>query len=301
MNCQKCFRSIRGSTRGINCSNCDSLYHLTCGKVSETLSKEIEEGTSDWRCHLCRDSNKRKSLISSGTLEQSSSSSSMNSTKNSANVNAPTPSIQKPVDVDSTIKNLTASIKLIQEQQQMFIASLDTIGQQLGHLQSLNTTVPNHDNRINQLETENKHMKLTIKTLALRLYILDQRFNNNLLQFSSVPYSNNENLYNIIIYIGTKLGITLNNTDIIDVYRQKAPTIEKRDNEHVINDNDGQSANGSEDIADTDGKLDYPIIVKFKTRIIRDKFIESFCLLKRKAKKRKVCLDDNDKIRLYIS
>lgn len=304
MNCQKCFRPIRGTTRGINCSNCNSLYHLTCGKVSETLSKEIEEGTSDWRCHLCRDSNKRKSIISNGFLEQSSSSSSVNSNKNTANVNVPTPIITKSVDVNSTISNLAASIKLLQEQQQMFITSLDTIGQQLCDLQSLNTTVTSHDNRIRLLETENKDMKLTIKTLAQRLDNLDQKFNNNLLKISSIPYINNENLYDAIINIGNKLGITLSNTDIIDVYRQKAPNIKERGNEHLSNDPTIQNLNLNADgnsaddgvTADINGKPDYPVIVKFKSHIMKAKFITSFRQLKRK-----VFFDNNNKYQLYIN
>lgn len=63
MQCIKCAKQLTRTKKGVNCSTCDGMFHVSCGQISEALFKSIENGSSDWRCLSCRNTNNRKSII----------------------------------------------------------------------------------------------------------------------------------------------------------------------------------------------------------------------------------------------
>lgn len=285
--CKKCTRSIRSNTKGVNCSNCNSLFHLSCGKISEALVKEIEEGTTDWRCPSCRDNKSRKSLVvSSGApIERSLSTSSLDASNST--------------DITNTINKLAASLKKLNEYQQSCAATFDTISQQMQELQNLSVKVNEHDARIQHIEKDNKIMKSTIKMLTKRLDNVDQRYSNDKLQFSQVPFTEGENIRNIVVGIGRQINIQLNNDDILDAYRTK-PTVKNA----VLEPNfEGPRSASSTDFdvqPVNHGKAtsNNTIVVKFRSRLLRNNIINSF---RNEFKKEGLFLDNNKKNRIFIN
>lgn len=290
MNCKKCTRPVRGNTKIVNCSSCNALFHPSCGKISDSLIKEIEEGTSDWRCPSCRSTDKRKSIVSNNVRQRNASVSS--------DINDKQEATSVPIDttigsnISVTLNNLSASFKMLNAQHQQLTSSFDTISRQLEELQSLSTAVTAHDKKIITLETENKFMKSTIKALSLRLDNVDQKFYNNKLQISRVPYTEGEDLYNITAEIGKNLKIYINKDDILDAHRFRSVNMNNR-NSPIPTDGIQPTSSNNEN---KQSSRDNPIIIQFKSVYVKNSILKSY-----RNFKNNLYFDIDEKNRIFIN
>lgn len=287
VNCTKCNKSI-GTARnkkGFKCSHCDDVYHSLCGQISDAIIKEIEQGTTDWRCSSCRSSSNRRSIVNLGN-ERSTSVSSFRADDEISN---------DSTRLSATFNQLTANLKTLNESQQMCMASLADMNKQIAELQLISSTVSKHETRIKSLEDENKFMKTSIKALTARLDNFEQKSNTNRLQFSRIPPSSNENLSDIISKLCSKLNVTLANEDIQDIFRLSITNKPKKPSANNI-DSSGSTSTGLVDgVADAPAP-DNPIIVNFKSRSTKDKILVAY----RNIPNHTFFLDNLNTQRIYV-
>lgn len=119
------------------------------------------------------------------------------------------------------MKTFSENIKSLNDNQKMFIESINDMNEQLLTLQSIGSTVAQHSDQIKSLESENKMLKTSVKTFSVRLDNLEQKDNQCKLQISGVPSIDNENLKAVVINIANKLEVTLFTDDVIDSYRTR--------------------------------------------------------------------------------
>lgn len=200
-------------------------------------------------------------------------------------------------DITNTINKLAASFKILNENQQSCVATFDTISQQMNELQSLSIKVNEHDTRIHTIEKENKLMKSTIKSLTRRLDTIDQRYSNDKLQLAQIPYTEGENLYDIVVNIGTKMNIPVNKDDVIDAFRPRQNT--KDGGPHnSVEEPQGSSASSDPVQSSSHGKKVQNVVVKFRSQTMRDNILNSY---RNKYKKLGLYLDNDKKQKIFIN
>lgn len=145
VNCKKCGKRI--SRKGVNCSVCNNNYHPVCGTISDAFLKEIESGSSEWKCPSCRRCSINKSIISLG-VERTESVSSPQPDDNSNRM-------------ETTIHELMMEMKALGDMQN---SAFNSMNDKILTLQALTTTVAAHDHRLDNLEKENKTMKTMLKS-----------------------------------------------------------------------------------------------------------------------------------------
>lgn len=302
--CKICSRSVTTKLKGVSCAVCSEVSHQSCGKISDELIKEIESGTSDWRCVNCRKVGKRKSLINLGVERTRNDSIASNSGDDCSN-NGP------PNNLSVTINSMAANVKKLAASQQEYANSLAEINQQMEALQALSSTVEKHDKRLKSLEADNKCLKTMvseqqtlIRAQTLRLDNFEQRNHRNKLQISHVPLSTEENLSEIVINIMNKMNISISTSDLLDIYRMRstvnAPnTIQQ--SEAPTRESAGYSGSSTSTNRNNSDKrrrvMDNPIVITFRSTSLRDTVLKNY----RSIKDRKLFFDDNEEIRIFVN
>lgn len=202
--CSVCAKSITRSNKGVNCSACRRPAHISCARISAELYKAIEQGCSDWRCSSCRCRTQLNNYIVSFDDD---------STTGNAEVFAGS-------SVAATVSNIATDVKKeLDKVSHSFLDAINTINIKIAQLETLSSTVNEHEKRINVLENDNKSLKSVVKTLTLKSDTQEQYHYANKLQNNNVPFIDGENLFDVARSIGNKLRITIVNSDISDVYR----------------------------------------------------------------------------------
>lgn len=264
VNCTKCSKLINRNRKGVNCSRCTNSFHVVCGGISDELFKEIEQGTSDWRCSSCRGTRKSLVIVDTPTLTIPNIGTASTS---AANNNSTISSVVS--NIASDLRNEMAKIE------NSFMNSLSTISIKLSELEKLSVTVGEHDKRIHQLENDNKMLKTSVKSLSLKSDTYEQQLYENKLQLIGVPSANDDSLCDIFESIVSKLGISININDITHITRLK-PKIRKDLN---VNSNVAAGAsNGDIHSTNANKKLSTydPIIVELCSKEIRNKIIKLY-------------------------
>lgn len=163
-NCKRCNKVVNRSKKGVDCANCGDTYHLACGAITDTLFREIELGSSDWRCTTCRKASNRRSLVNTG-MDRSSSTSTIN-TNDGDSTQA------QAANVNTNFADIVAEIKKLSLVQQTCFAALESISTKIEELQTVGAIVVKNEKRIVALEKDNKHLRAMVKTLS-------EKFDNN--------------------------------------------------------------------------------------------------------------------------
>lgn len=273
VNCIKCRKSVSRSQKGVCCTACQDPYHISCGGISAQLFKDIEQGMIEWRCPSCR--SMHNSIINSGSPIISSDD--MCGDSETAIVN--------------TVSEIASEVKKeLEKVQHSFIS----INHKISELQKLSATVSQHEKRIQYLEKENKSMKTIIKSLTLKSDVFEQGTCANKLQINAIPYTDGEDLLDVIRKIGNKLRITIVNSDISDIRRikhKRQPRSQRPTNNDIAANNNESHASDPSGVLNSDG----PIIVEFFSKVIRNKIISTY------RKNNKIFFDDNKQQKFFIN
>lgn len=280
--CKKCGKQVGYAKKGVNCVGCGDTYHVLCGKISEALLAEIEQGTSDWRCSAT--TCKRKSIINVGSTRHDS-------------VSSVDPAYEDP-DFASTLNDLSTGIRALAEAHKQSMKSITEMSVKMEKLQSLSNTVAKHEHRLKALEGENKNLKTLVKSLSIRLDNHEQHLHNNKLQINNIPRSDNEDLSDIVCKIGNQLGILMNNDQILDVYRPNPTPIKSTHRESA----DGSSSStnhenaGPSNSSENNSGMKYntPIIIQFRSNKLRNDILGKF------RANREIYFDIEKKTKIYI-
>lgn len=292
LDCITCKKAISRTKKGVNCSLCTNVYHISCGQIPDTVFKAIENGTSDWRCLSCRNKAGRKSMVLDSTEVNDADS--------------------DDVAIDQT--NLNTAIKKLQQNmnslRQNYQASMDsmiTMNQQLTDLQSIVTTVNEHDNKIKILVKDNHTMRTAIIILTICLDNIEQSNHRNKVQLNGIPETVGENLHTIVINVGNKMGIKLFNDDIIEVKRIQPP---RKLTTGTINNQVSDTADTSSssivpppaniadaNSVDVDKSIYGSVFITFKSSHKRNEILTVF----RKLPEKELFFDNDKKFKIYFT
>lgn len=278
MQCIKCAQQLTRTKKGVNCSTCDGMFHVSCGQISEALFKSIENGSSDWRCLSCRNTNNRKSIINMGD-DASNASGIAIASSNEAD------------DFNYTIQQMSNNIKSLTENYKASMDTMNGMNNQLIALQSIAETVNNHEAKIKSLEGENRSMKTALKIMTLRIDNMEQGGHHNKLQFNNVPCVNDNNLFATVSTIASKLNITLNPEDIVDMRKLTQPR--KPDNASGAGHNSSSSSSSSI----VEPPPSSSIVTTFRATDVRNNILASY----RKLPNRELYFDNNKNYKIYVN
>lgn len=125
--------------------------------------------------------------------------------------------------------------------------------------------------KIEMLDRNLSQAQLTIAELSSKLRDNDQQGCRNNLEFAGIPQQKGENLYNIIKNIATKVGFTLNPSDIDYIHRVRRF---KRSSQPITPGGPGVAA-GDGVPTSTDSTMVPNIIVRFCRRNIKIEFLSA--------------------------
>lgn len=106
---------------------------------------------------------------------------------------------------------MNTQLKILQDGQTTSANVMHGMNEKLSALQSLSSTVTEHDNRIETVEQLTSRLENKIQILTHRLDNLDQISNINSIQINGVPITSNENLQEILNKIGILIGVNCAN------------------------------------------------------------------------------------------
>lgn len=257
-NCKKCNKAVNRTKKGVDCANCGDTYHVSCGVISESLLKEIERGSSDWRCAQCRLTSNRRSLINTG-MERRNSTSSIN-TNDGDTVQTETPNI------NTNFSEIVAEIKKLSQVQHTCFAALESITAKIEELQTVGVNVAKNEKRIQVLEKDNKHLRAMVKSLSIKFDNNEQKTHLNKLQLCGVPQTDTDNLTTLIQSIGIKLNVDVQLDDIIEIHRVKNSTLKR--NSTSINNSDSVTGSTSSKTTVAGNNMDKNVTNTTRTPII---------------------------------
>lgn len=272
--CKKCELAISRTKKGINCAHCADLYHFSCGQIADHIVKDIETGTVDWRCSICR--SKRKSVINIGTER-----------RNSTSVEPENDSIS------SNISQLATEMKSLRLMQQNALSAMDTMSKQLMDLEAMHAKVNQNESRIKILENDNKKLKTIVKSMVIRLDNSEQRACANKIQINNIPMTANLCANDVLLDVSKKINMNMSMDEIIDtsmLHRYSKPM-----SQHSSN-NDPAGASNVQENSSTIGKNEtVSIMVQFKSLSIKKDFLNKY------RKNKNIFFDNQNKFKIYIN
>lgn len=291
--CKKCNKRI--TKKGVSCVGCAYAYHTVCCSVTDELFKEIERGSSDWRCVTCRRTSINKSLIIVGRERNDS----VSSVSGAAIDNG-----HDSTKLEETIHELAVEMKSLAD---THASTFNSMNAKIDALQALTTKVNGHDSRISLLEKQNKAMCSKIQSLTLQHDISEQRQHANKLQINGIPDTVNEKLRETLDMIAEKLELSLSDSDVHDVYRtvgtrhRKPAAVRQPNAAHGQGEEQETASAGSSGLQPaasnvvTQYKAYNSVTVVFRSIGIRNLFLMNY------KKYRNLFLDDEKKIQIYVN
>lgn len=89
-------------------------------------------------------------------------------------------------------------------------------------------------NVINKLQDENDHLKKCCETFNFRMNSIEQDKLNQNIEISGIEYKKEENLREIVRNLGEKVGVNVNENNIITVYRKRNRNKQTKGSTHSI-------------------------------------------------------------------
>ncbi|KAG8251035.1 hypothetical protein J6590_108489 [Homalodisca vitripennis] len=205
MACGKCKQLISNRKEVIKCEKCAKEFHVACCRVRTVAKLEgmTEKQIEEWRCEDCKPE---------------------------------VPAVTRPGLEDTAAMSILKSIqqemlKNSKENKESFVALEIT-------LKNISTTLDGVQTKLTTLEKENADLKVKCKELYNKNALLDKKVGsmqneiNEIQQYSrnrnievrGIPYSRNEDIYNVVRMVAQALGVNHANEDISIAHRLSRPT-----------------------------------------------------------------------------
>lgn len=223
--CNMCSRAINKKCPGVKCGICASEFHSLCANISEEQQKILQEDFIVWYCIKCR--SRPACSASAGPKEPS---------KN---------------NLSFLINSLRDEI--LNELNSKFNALLESVNFCSNKITDFENKLKDTDEKLKLLDKykeENNELKSKVSELDKKVHDLEQYSRINNIIISNCAESRNENIFDVISEISTKIGINLKDGDVDTAHRL-------------------QSNNKS-------GTMARNIVVKFNSRRMKDNFLTAY-------------------------
>ncbi|CAG4952709.1 unnamed protein product [Colias eurytheme] len=198
--CTNCGKFYSSTTDGAKCTKCSNLFHKQCNNISP---KSLSNGK--WMCKICK--NKSQKSAENLHTQQDSSADSFE-------------------DAPDNMSCLAQEIKLLRSELSSFRQEMSKIS----------TVMAEYDKRLNSFEERLDRMECTLSEsqsqtqepsdVSKKIDSLKSRLNDseqynllNDIEIAGVPETKGENLLHLTITLAQKIGLSLDERDIVNVYR----------------------------------------------------------------------------------
>lgn len=236
--CGICASVVNRQKPGVSCSGrCKNFYHMSCAKVPSDMLKFVNVLGFSWICTKCQNSVDADANFSD---EDASDLNIDNSGVASFNTK-----------LLSKIDAIFTEIKGVKRQQAELIKSVQFCSDKIDDFQKEMADIRASMNNIAIVESEVQCLKTENSRIKEELDNLQQYSRRSNLEIRGIPQKQNENVYEIIKSVASKLECDMNIRDIDACHRVRAHT-----------------SNSSQ-------KDDKPIIVKFISRMKKDELLSA--------------------------
>lgn len=204
--CTRCGKFFSAAGDGARCATCSTLYHKQCLNLSPNTKL-----TGKWQCKTC--------IIKKNTVQ-------------AANDNVG--SVYSGQTVDDGCSVQAGSTPSLVQELQLLRHEISGLRHEMARLtnmvDSLDKRIESVENRVCSLECQASEQKsqnagdvvTQVNELKKQLNESEQLHLLNDLEISGVPESSNENPTHVIITLSQKLGIVLEDRDVVSAYRAGA-------------------------------------------------------------------------------
>lgn len=237
--CAGC-KNILPKKEFLTCTKCKSKYDIECSNISQKQFQLMDSlKKSNWMCPEClnkqpKTGNIHTPIRSATTLEDCDMS--VVDTPSASYVSKRKKPCKSPqcstsqytvenVDLTErklrdiiqqelalTIQNLvSAQLKTITDQITGFCDSINFINAQY---EEMKVKLEEKSNLVDQLKSENEHLKSTVKDLSSRLNIVEVHMRENNIEINGIPENRAENLANLVVQLGRTVNHPLTAEDI---------------------------------------------------------------------------------------
>lgn len=227
--CAGCQTGIKGR-QYLRCSICSQYYDLECANVSEQRFRNTltAEHRVAWKCPLCK--NKEPKHDNSNTPIRSVK---VDDTKeeDGASRNPRIPKDRTPIEPiitekisDTTnlgeimthVKNILEELRAVRSEMHEF-RTLITNNKE--RIDSLSLRMEVLEQRQSHTESTESHLQETILELQQNLNDREQELLSNDLEIAGIPEEKAESGLHIVLSLCTKMGVTMDNRDVVSVER----------------------------------------------------------------------------------
>lgn len=236
--CKTCDLKIDGRSKnnvGVLCSHCNEYFHQKCVNVSSKIIEDIKNLKINWKCDSCKIITQEKSLIYSDVDESED---------------------DDLESVNKAIENIMKDMNNLRKQQNDINASLKAVSNGIENVKKIFKIVEEHKEKFRSLEKENKELKGEIALLRMKVEDLEYKSSTKFVEIANIPENietdskGKQNLSKIVSKVHQALNISINDDDIIKVYRKSSIKYKA-----------------------TNPTKPKPIIVKYNSEAMRDKVI----------------------------
>lgn len=235
--CNSCGRFFAEGSDGAKCKKCSVLYHKTCYPDARNNNK--------WICKDCKTKEVCREATSPSSQEE----------------DARSPGSSDPPSLAEEMKLLRAEISIFRHEMSKYTSVVE----------KLTTRMDSIEERMTQLETrfcadqaqvkQSSEINGTINLLKKQLNDSEQDKLLNDVEISGLQENSGENLLHVVITLAQKIGLSLEERDIVNAYRLGAriSTVE-------------HNGSGSEA---TERPRPRPVVVRLTRRYLRDEFLHA--------------------------
>lgn len=221
ISCSKCSKDIK-SREYLRCCHCNNYYDLLCGNVSDKRFHNTmrEEHKNNWKCDKCASASCDDNGSSGVTLRNRSGKQPTSSSPNNDDTVASMSS-----DLIIELRLLREESRAARAEMQEFRSSICSLTSAISacneRIDDLALRVESVENKISDsvVSGQTAMLEQAIADLKLELNDRDQALLYNDIELTGLPEMKNENLIHLTVAIAVKLGITIEERDIVSAER----------------------------------------------------------------------------------
>lgn len=200
--CRGCVKVVGNRQLKVQCSDCSTIFHGACVKLSKEDIDYLTANNEIWRCEQCSKV-RRKSMLVETELN-----------KDAVNISDVYKLLQEMREENKKqIKELESELGKSVEMCHGNIADLKKT------IESQSLAIKNYQDSFDSLKEENNGLKKKCAQLESRLDDLEQYGRINCLEINGIPEEKNEDVSDIVKKIGNSVGISIEDTDIDACHR----------------------------------------------------------------------------------
>lgn len=211
--CKNCFKSIgRQEKHKIKCCICSFLFHWNCVNIKS--SEEAKIFGEKFICDHCQKLRRQSRSVSEDLSDKFTLSTNMDDVKELLDQLR----IDMRKDFEKVVASQTNFEKSVNDSLNLCHQKLDD---NAGILKKQTQTLMNHRTDIDNLISENKLLNKKLSVLEVQMDENDQWRRSNSLEFIGVPFSDNDNVVDVVAKVATAVGFQINVSMIESCFKIK--------------------------------------------------------------------------------